>query len=55
MHDDVTLHAHFNPLPSNSRPSDASERSGGCRSLLPQGKNWQLPWCSALFTVLGRL
>ena len=29
MHDHMTLHAHSNPLPSHSRPSDASERSGG--------------------------
>ena len=55
MHDHMTLHAHSNPLPSHSRPSDASERSGGCKSLLRQGNNWPLPWWSALFTVLEKL
>ena len=43
MHDHMTLHALSNPLPSRSRPSDASERSGGCRCLLRQGKKWRLP------------
>ena len=54
MHDHLTLDAISNP-PSHSRPSDASERSGGCKSILRQGKNWRLPWCSAFFTVPGKL
>ena len=39
MLDHMTLHAHSNPLTSHSRPSNASEHSGGCRSLLRQGQN----------------
>ena len=54
MHDHMTLHAHFYPLVSHSRPSNASEHSGGCRSLLQQGKDWRLPWCSALYSVLRK-
>ena len=43
MHDHMTLHAQSNPLPSHSRPSEASECSGGCRCLFDKAKTCDCP------------
>ena len=53
LHEYMTLHAHFNPLPSQRRPKDAFMRSGGCEKLFRQGINRRLPWCSAYFQFEG--
>ena len=43
VHAHMNEHADSNPLRSHSCLSDAHERSGSCRCLLRQSKNWGLP------------
>ena len=55
VHAHMDWHAHSNPLPRQCCPNDAQERSGSCRCLLPQSKNWRPPWRSSFFPILGTL